>query len=460
MSASTPQRTILYSIDGRYKPCYFLLVAIPDQLLRVLRADNPWLDGRPLAAWFAHHLPATVIPRRPLPRADGRVCLVVGPRQAGKSTLIWLTLERTGEACLLLNCEEPSVREWLDSPAAFVADCETLAPGVPALFFEEVQRLPDAGLFLKGLVDRRPGKTVYATGSSNFDLEAQTRESLAGRAVRHLLLPLSLEELGATVKGPSRLAEQAMDDRVRTCQVLGSYAPVVLSPHPPRTLAELVEAFVVRDASDRFRIRHVAGFHKVLELAASQIGNLTNYSEWAALAGVSNDTVTEYTRLLEETHVVRLVRPFVGGKRAEITSTPKVYFLDNGIRNQLFGGFGAVEGRADHGALFENLVYSELAKLTNPLLHTVRYWRSKAGAEVDFVIEHQGRILACEAKAGDARGRLSRSVRSFIDAYAPERLLVVNRVSCPDQHIGATRIQFLRPWELHHVVREALGGRG
>jgi hypothetical protein len=388
--------------------------------------------------------------------AAGRVCLVVGPRQAGKSTLIWMALERIGEPCLLLNCEEPSVRAWLDSPAVFLADCEALAPGVPALFFEEVQRLPEAGLFLKGVVDRHPGKRLYATGSSSFDLEARTRESLAGRAVRHLLLPLSLEELAATVAGPPRLVEDALDEQVRSLVVQGGYPPVVLSPDPHHALAELVEAFVVRDASDRFRIRHVAAFHRVLELAASQIGNLANYSDWAALAGVSNDTVADYARLLEETHVVRLVRPFVGGKRAEITSAPKVFFLDNGIRNQLFGGFGEAEGRADHGALFENLVFSELAKLTNPLLHTIRYWRSKAGAEVDFVVEHQGRVLACEAKAGDARGRLSRSMHSFIEAYSPERLLVVNRASHPDQRVGETLVQFLRPWELHRVVRELL----
>jgi len=131
--------------------------------------------------------------------------------------------------------------------------------------------------------------------------------------------------------------------------------------------------------------------------------------------------------------------------------------LDNGIRNQVFGGFGAVEGRADRGALFENLIFSELAKLTNPLLHTLRYLRSKAGAEVDFVVELQGRILAIEAKAGDAHGRISRSMRSFIDAYAPERFLVVNRCRAPGQQIGQSRVQFLRPWELHAVVRELLG---
>ena len=235
--------------------------------------------------------------------------------------------------------------------------------------------------------------------------------------------------------------------------LFGGYPSVVLADRPAAELAQLVEAFVVRDASDRFRIRNVAAFRKVLELAASQIGNLTNFSEWAALAGVSNDTVAEHCRLLEETHVLRLVRPFVGGKRAEITAAPKIYFLDNGIRNQLFGGFGGLAERADRGALVENLVFSELAKLTNPLLHTLRYWRSKASAEVDFVLEHRGRILAFEVKAGDARGRVSRSARSFIDAYAPQRLVVVSPVVYPEQTIATTTVQFLRAWELHAVVR-------
>jgi predicted AAA+ superfamily ATPase len=63
---------------------------------------------------------------------------------------------------------------------------------------------------------------------------------------------------------------------------------------------------------------------------------------------------------MEESHLVKLVRPFVGGKRTEITSTPKMFFLDNGLRNFLFGGFTAVNQRADCGALVENLVFAEL----------------------------------------------------------------------------------------------------
>lgn len=426
------------------------------QLRRVLLAENPWLRGEDLQAWMQRFLPASYIPRRLHLSADHRVVLVVGPRQAGKSTLIWHTLSEAGEPALFVNCEEPSMREWLSSPAAFLADLADWAGTVKSLFFEEVQRLPEAGLFLKGLVDRRTGLRIYATGSSSFDLEAATRESLAGRAQRHLLLPLSLAEVGATVQGSPLARAEALSQLVERILLFGSYPTVLTSGEPRRELATLVEAFVVRDASDRFRIRHTAAMRKILELAASQVGNLVNLSEWAALSNVSNDTVADYCRLLEETHLLRLVRPFVGGKRAEITSARKVYFLDNGIRNQLFGGFQAAGERADRGALLENFAFTELAKTVNPLLDGLSTWRSKAGAEVDFVVEHQGRLLACEVKAGESRGSLTRSARSFIEAYQPEQFLIVNRAAWPETTVGATRVRFLSVDELAEAAEAFL----
>jgi uncharacterized protein len=166
--------------------------------------------------------------------------------------------------------------------------------------------------------------------------------------------------------------------------------------------------------------------------------------------------VADYCRLLEETHLLRLVRPFVGGKRAEITSARKVYFLDNGIRNQLFGGFQPTVERADRGALLESFVFTELAKTVHPLLDGLSTWRSKAGAEVDFVVEHQGRLLAVEVKAGESRGSLSRSARSFIEAYQPEQFLVVNRGAWPEVSVGTTRVRFVRVDELAGAVEDFL----
>ena len=426
---------------------------IQDSALQVLLADNPWLTDRssPAANRF---VPAGYVARHTRLTASQRVCLVVGPRQAGKSTLIWKTLLDRGQPFLYVNCDELTLRDALKSPALFAKALDDLVPPGTAVFFEEVQRLPEAGLFLKGLVDRHIGRPLFATGSSSFDLEARTRESLAGRAQRHLLLPFSLAELAPSRAGPPALREHSLDELTDKLTRYGGYPTVFTSDTPETALTGLVESFVIRDASDRFQVRNPAAFRKVLELAASQIGNLCNYSEWAAVAGVSVETAREYASLLADAHLLRLVKPFVGGKRAEITSAPKVFFLDNGVRNRLFGGFAAPELRPDHGALAENFVFGEICKSLGPVLDDIRYWRSKSGAEVDLVIERQGRIDAVEVKAGDSRGLLDRSAMSFIDAYAPARFFVVSSREHPATKVGKTRVRFVKP----HQIAQAIEG--
>ena len=428
-------------------------------IFRALVSDNAWLDGANVELWFETFLPDPFQPRH-LRLSDDRrrVHLVVGPRQAGKSTLIWKTLAERGEPAFYINCEDPSMREWLTSPARFLVDLSEIGAGegLP-LFFEEVQALDEAGLFLKGLVDRKIGRAIYATGSSAFDLESRTRETLAGRARRHLLLPFSIDELPGSDHPSGSLLERAERRRLaKRAAVLGNYPGVWASSRPEDELADLAEAFVLRDVSDRFDIRHLGAFRKIVQLAASQIGNLVNFSEWASLAAIANDTVAHYCQLLDGAHIIRLVRPFVGGKRAEITSSPKVFFLDNGLRNQIFGGFTSLEERADRGALMENLAFSELSKVLNPLLDGLRYWRSKSGAEVDFVVEHQGRLLAVEVKAGDAHGKVGRGQRSFVEAYRPERLLVVNDGEHPSREVGESQVDFLGIERLAGTVRHWL----
>ncbi len=411
---------------------------------RILARDNPWLVGAPLEPWLSERLPPDFIPRRQqLSLEPSRATLIVGPRQAGKSTLAWWTLRQHGQPVLLLDCEDPTLRTWLTSPALFLDDLERLADRPPALLFEEAQRLEEAGLFLKGLVDRRYPAPILVTGSSAFHLEARTRESLAGRARRTLLLPLSFSELTARLEGPPLARRRAQRELGERMLRLGGFPAVVQAEDPESELAELVEAFVVRDASDRFDIRNLPAFRRLLGLVASQVGSLSNHSEWAAHLGVSADTVASYIGLLEEAHVVRTLRPYAGGRRAELVRRPKVFFVDNGIRNQLFGGFGPPAGRADAGALLENLVLGEILKTIPPLLVGVHYWRTRSGAEVDFVLVHQGRLLAVEVKSGDARGRLSRSARSFIEAYGPRQFLVVHGGAPSTRTEGETEVRYL-----------------
>ena len=429
------------------------MATIPAYILKVLLSDNPWIEGENVERWYRRYIPEHFIPRSLQLEADHRVCLVVGPRQAGKSTLIWKTLSRAGKPCLYLNCEEYAIRDWLTSPASFLADSKELISPDVVLFFDEIQHLKEAGLFLKGLVDRRTKHTFFATGSSAFDLESQTRESLAGRAIRYLLLPLSLEEVSHDIKqNQPALFSIKQASLVNRHILFGGYPPVYTSTRPEKELTSLVESFVIRDASDRAKIKYPSAFRKVMELSASQIGNLCNFSEWAAIAGVSNDTVREYAGILEDSHIIRLLRPYIGGKRAEITSAPKVYYLDNGIRNQVFAGFSDYETRPDRGAVLENFVFTEITKSINVLLDAVKYWRSKSGAEVDFILERQGKITAWETKSGDSRGKITRSSRSFIEAYQPEHFYIVSEKTYPEQQLGKTQIKFIPPAEVSATV--------
>ncbi len=412
---------------------------------QVLLRLNPWItDSGKWPECTEKFIPESFIPRLQTPslKAD-RVTLLIGPRQSGKSTLIWRLINQLPDPYFYINCEEPSLRELAASPALFLHEVEKIAPVAAGFFLDEVQHLEEAGLFLKGLADLRIHKPIVATGSSSFHLRAKTRESLAGRAERHLILPFSFEEVRPEHLAPA--VQAVKEGRIWEELLLwGGYPEVYLSREKQSVLNRLVEAFILRDASDLYRIKNPQAFRRLLGLAASQIGDLANFSNLAEVLGISVNTVAQYLSILEESHIIQLVRPYVGGKRAEITSRPKIFFMDNGLRNALFGGFIPPEDRSDMGKLMENLVFTELCKYTNPLLDAIYFWRSSSQAEVDFVVVSEGRLMAVEVKAAQMKKpKVSRSLRSFIDAYRPHRVLVVNTGLEEDLMVGETPVHFI-----------------
>lgn len=424
---------------------------------------NPWLlEPGCFATEVQRRIPAALV-RRSLPieaTPRGRARLIVGPRQAGKSTLVWTLLaDRPPLQVLFLNAEEERVRTWLGSPAGVLADLASELPSVRTVFIDEAQHLDEAGLLVKGLVDSGRGLEIFVTGSSSFHLGARTRESLAGRATRFRLLPFSLEELLEDAMPPTpaavRIRARAILDRQL---ILGCYPGVWTSQEPSRELADLVEAFVLRDASDRFRVQRPDAFRRLMQLAAVQIGQMANFSEWASILGIAASTVREYLELLEETWIVHLLPAFAGGRRREITTAPRVHMYDLGLRNSVLGQAGGdPDRRPDRGALLEGWVFGELTKCL-PSSWVPHYWRTKGGAEVDFVLANAGRTIAIEVK-GTPRGRATRSQRSFVEAYAPEAFIVaVATGESREQEEGSTRILHVPLVDLSATVRRLIGG--
>lgn len=417
---------------------------------------NPWLTSPDKASEFLQkRVPPDYVQRdiENTPIKRDRAMLVVGPRQAGKSTLVWRLSAAFMPELLFLNLEDPLLKAALTSPVDLLDLLRADYSFVKAIFIDEIQHMDEAGLFVKGLVDAKPGVPIFVTGSSSFHLAARTRESLAGRATRRQLLPFSMRELERHAKLPNPLAEKhACEKIVRHQRILGSYPAVYLAAEEDEKmmlLGDIVEALVLRDASDLFRIKRVDAFRKLLTLLAGQIGSLLNLSELASICGIDVGTVNAYIEILEESHILKRVPPFAGGKRREITSSPKVFFLDNGIRNQLLNNFSKdFELRTDKGQLLENWVFSEIQKLL-PLQSTLKFWRSKSGAEVDFVIEHSGNVYALEVKSASLKQpKFNKSAASFVAAYNPRGFAVVNMALDDSLQEGETVIDFITPCSL------------
>ncbi len=424
-------------------------VAVDD----LVQVYNPWLAfPERQAELLAQRLPDPFVERsvsvHPRP---GRVTLVVGPRQAGKSTLLMDMARRQPRPVVVLNVEEPAIRTLCHSPGELAIWLQRSVGDEAFVILEEAQHLDEPGLFLKGLVDLRSRHLICATGSSSYHLRARTRESLAGRAERVKLLPFSLDELvGQT---PNALSRRTRGAEVWKRQLrFGGYPSIWSAPQPEAELARLAEAFVLRDASDLYAVRDLGAFRILLGFIAADAGSLVNVSGWANEAGVSRDTINRWVELLVETHLVVRLRPFLGGKRAELKSTTKVFFLDCGLRNALFGGFGPADNRADRGALAETWVLGEVAKATG-LLDTVRFWRTRHGAEVDFVVDRGATRIAIEVKAGALkRPTLSRAARTFIELYAPARFVVVNAELEADAEHAGVPVHFRPPWALRAML--------
>jgi uncharacterized protein len=118
---------------------------------------------------------------------QNKAIILLSPRQSGKTTLVNALLEKTGEKYLLLNADEPDVRELFQGATS--TRLKRIIGDNRILCIDEAQRIPDIGITLKLIIDQIPGVQVIATGSSSFDLNASINEPLTGRKFEFTLYP-------------------------------------------------------------------------------------------------------------------------------------------------------------------------------------------------------------------------------------------------------------------------------
>lgn len=321
----------------------------------------------------------------------GKVIVLIGPRQVGKTTLIHSIIAERDH--LFLDGDDPIVRSLLDTPNT--QEIKNLFGNHQLVFIDEGQRIPNIGITLKIIHDQLKEIQVIVSGSSSFELSGLTQEPLTGRKWTFHLFPVSWQEWQDHVG--YLVSEQSLENRL----IYGMY-PEILSHQEEQKelLQELVESYLYKDIFTLGVIKKPDIIHKLLQALAYQIGSEVSFNELGNMLKIDTKTVISYIELLEQAFVIFRLGTFSRNLRNEIKTNKKIYFYDNGVRNALINNFQPVSLRNDLGALWENFLISERKKMLEyQRIHTGSYfWRTKFQQEIDYVEEYDGQVYGYEFK--------------------------------------------------------------
>ncbi|MFZ3074012.1 MAG: ATP-binding protein [Minisyncoccales bacterium] len=333
----------------------------------------------------------------------GKIVVIYGPRQVGKTTLAKLILENQQEIKkAYFNCDEPDICQSLTDKTS--TELRSFLGDNKLVVLDEAQRVKNIGLTLKLLVDNYPQMQIIATGSSSFDLSNQIFEPLTGRKREFYLYPFSLSELKNSYSEIelSRILENKM--------IFGMYPGVVFESDRNKTgsLQELAKSYVYKDALEYQGIKNSEVVEKLLQALALQVGNEVSYNELASLVEINKITVANYIQILEKAFIIFRLPSFSRNLRDEIKNNRKIYFFDNGIRNALINNLNPLNLRQDAGALWENFMISERVKHNNNADHDANmyFWRTLQRQEIDLIEDYQGTLAAYEFKWKQRPGKV------------------------------------------------------
>lgn len=323
----------------------------------------------------------------------GKAIIVIGARQVGKSTMFRMILQGREEPTLMLNCDEPEVKEMLEN--ANIKELQLLIGNNKIVVIDEAQRVPDIGMTLKRITDNFPDTQLMVTGSSSFELQNKLNEPLTGRKLEYHLFPLSTGELLSS--GGLLAVKQTLETRL----VYGSYPDIVSNVADAKELlANLANSYLYKDLLGMEGIRRPVLLSKLLTALALQVTSEVSYNELAQTIGSDSKTVEKYIDLLEKCFIVFRLNGFNRNLRTELKRSKKIYFYDNGIRNAILQNFAPLSMRQDVGALWENFIINERLKANQAAGRYVNsyFWRTTQQQEIDYLEEADGQFTLFEMK--------------------------------------------------------------
>jgi predicted AAA+ superfamily ATPase len=281
--------------------------------------------------------------------STGDIVVIHGARQVGKTSILMFLqdyLHSQKEQTLYLDLEDSRYVSILDKGVdefiTFLTEQGFNLAGLREsgrmlfVMIDEIQYLANPSSFLKLLADHHHYLKIVVSGSSSFEMKSKFKDSLVGRTVSFEIYPLSFQEFlvfkGVAFKPAARFTEKKTGELqalYTEYALYGGYPKIVLTQDAgikEKYLQQIIDTYIRKDIRDMAEIKDVNKFNRLLEVLASQSGNLLNIAELSNTCGLARDTIERYLLILEQTYILRMVRPFSRNIRTELFKKPKVFF--------------------------------------------------------------------------------------------------------------------------------------
>jgi len=336
-----------------------------------------------------------------------------GPRGTGKTTLI---KSRYKEA-LWIDFLRPDVfRSYLAHPERLY---ETVAghQGAPVVVIDEVQKVPELLPVVHSLIEEKQGLQFILTGSSARKLKRSGTDLLAGRALKCSLHPFMAAELRSRFSF-SRALQYGM-------------LPLLLNEEDPQaSLHAYVSLYLQEEVQMEGLVRNIESFARFLEAISFSHGSLLNISNIARECEVKRKTVENYIYILEDLLLAYQLPVFSKRAQRELIAHSKFYLFDTGVFRTLRPQGPLDRGEEIDGAALEGLVAQHLKAWNDYSIepHTLGFWRTRSGVEVDFIIYGPKGFWAIEVKnKKKIFPQDTRALEAFLEDYPMAKALMLYR---------------------------------
>ncbi len=325
-------------------------------------------------------------------------CLLLGPRQVGKSTLI-----RSLSPDLTINLsKESEYHRYTSEPGRLEQIVE--AGNFKTIFIDEIQRIPSLLNSVQALIDESNGRLkFYLSGSSARKLRRGHANLLPGRLLVFHMGGLCGAEIPKDTSTTRLLRFGSLPDIV--VHPDNEFCSSLLDSYAGTYLREEIQAEAI--------VQNLQGFSRFLNEAAISAGQILDYSKISRRAKISRTTCVRFFEILQDTLMVDRCDSYAEAEQVDFISHPRFYFFDNGVRNALVDSYELSPERK--GSVFEHFLYNQIKNslLAKNIKGKIQFFRTRSGLEVDFIVTIGSSVWAIEAKAGQINDEDLKPLKSF-----------------------------------------------